>query len=263
MARILIIDDTKNIRKMVELTLNQAGHEVETAEDGEQGLELFGDGTAWDLALIDQRMPKVEGREVVIEARRRDPMARLVMMTAFASNELASQVLAAGALDFLRKPFSTDVLRGAVEAALAHPRQSVSISESSGEAALPEPEQPGHSVARVSWRINGFSFWPVTSPQSQAQGLEFGRVFQVRKPDGELGQCFIGITPHIREQTQREAGRELADDDPIWEELCGRALTNFIWKEAQMPPDVLPVYEAPKSSRGNGRGLVPWGPYGR
>ncbi len=119
MARILVIDDTKNIRKMVGLTLEKEGHAVQAAEDGVQGLELFGDGTAWDLTLIDQRMPELEGREVAREVRRRDPAARLVMMTAFATIELASDVLRAGATDFLRKPFSSDVLRGAVMAALA------------------------------------------------------------------------------------------------------------------------------------------------
>jgi CheY-like chemotaxis protein len=247
MARILVIDDTRNILKMVRLTLEREGHTVETAEDGLQGLEAFGDGSSWDLTLVDQRMPHVEGDAVIVEARRRDPAARLVMMTAFATTELASQVLAAGALDFLRKPFSTDTLRGAIQAALAR----LGLEETqeydtltTEAAALPLPGQPGYPMPHISWRINGFSFWSVPSPQSRAHGLEFGRVFQVRKPDGELSQCFVGITPHIRAQAQREAGHALADDDPIWEKVCGQALLNHIWQTAQTPPAVLPVFDA-------------------
>jgi CheY-like chemotaxis protein len=260
MARILVIDDTKNIRKMVGLTLEKEGHAVQAAEDGVQGLELFGDGTAWDLTLIDQQMPGFQGSEVIVEARRRNPMARLVMMTAFATNELASQVLMSGAMDFLRKPFSTDVLRGAVTVALSHPRQEVETSTMEA-AALPEPGQPGFTMPRSSWRANGFSFWPMPAPESPPLGFDIGRLFQVRKPDGELSRCFVGVTPHIREQAQSEAGRELANDDPFWEQMCGRALLSFIWEKAETPPDVLPVFDAPKNSRG-GYSPVPWGPFG-
>ena len=262
MARILVIDDTKNIRNMVRLTLEKAGHDVELAEDGERGLELFGDGTTWDLTLVDQQMPGQQGNQVVVEARRRDPMARLIMMTAFATNELASEVLASGAFDFLRKPFTTDVLRGATEAALSHPRATATPEDATTRAvALPLPGQFEYSMPRVSWRINGFSFWPMPSSQTGAQGLEFGRVFQVRRPDGELSQCFVGIAPHIRAQAQSHAGRELSDDDSIWEQICGAALSNYIWDKAEAPPATLPVFDVPRSSRGIGS-PVSWGPFG-
>lgn len=263
MARILVIDDTKNIRNMVRLTLEREGHEVQTAEDGTAGLQLFGDGTGWDLVLVDQRMPGEEGRDVIALARRRDHLARLIMMTAFATNELASAVLTAGAIDFLRKPFSTDVLRGAVSAALSRPRNELPPPEpGTAEAAvLPEPGDPAFTFARVSWRINGFSFWPAVSLQTRAEGLDFGKVFQVRKPDGTLGQCFVGITPHIREQKQREAGHVLAGDDPVWEQLCGQALLNYIWENATMPPEALPVFDVPRETSGSGS-PVPWGPFG-
>ena len=105
MACILIIDDARNIRKMVRLTLQKAGHEITEADDGARGLELFGDGQSFDLTLVDQQMPGVEGLKVVEEARRRDSSARLLMMTAFATPELAGDVLEAGAVDFLAKPF--------------------------------------------------------------------------------------------------------------------------------------------------------------
>ena len=261
MARILVIDDTKNIRKMVGLTLTQAGHEVQSAEDGAQGLEMFGDGSQWDLILVDQQMPKFEGSEVVVQARERDKSARIIMMTAFATNELASQVLALGAMDFLRKPFSTDVLRGAVEVALSHPRlESAPVGAATAE--LPTPGQTGFSMPASSWRANGFSFWPMPTPAVLPSGFEFGRLFQVRAPDGKLSACFVGITPHIREQTQGQIGRELSDDDALWEEMCGRAVLNFLWEKAQTPPDVLTVFDIPTTSSAGTRGLVPWGPFG-
>ena len=256
MARILIIEDTKNIRTMVRLALEKEGHEIALAEDGEQGLELFAQGEDWDLTLVDQRMPKIEGREVVIEARRRDPMARLIMMTAFASSELAAEVMAAGAVDFLRKPFATEVLRNAVEVALAQPRhETTPMAESTSET-----ETPTLYIPRVSWRVNGFSLWPLENVAPPT--AEFGRVFQVRQPDGETSRCFVTITPHIRAETQRQSGQELADDDEIWERLCGEAVLAFIWEHSRTPPAVLPVFEVHKSTRPT-RTPISWGPFGK
>lgn len=120
MARILIIDDENNIRRMLKLALAQNGHTVETASDGYEGLERFGnDGADWDLVLLDQRMPGLEGLEVLREMRRRNPLARVLMITAFGTIDLATDAMAAGATDFLRKPFAIETLRSAVAAALA------------------------------------------------------------------------------------------------------------------------------------------------
>jgi CheY-like chemotaxis protein len=252
MARILVIDDTKNIRKMVKLTLAQLGHDIQEAEQGAEGLERFGDGSSWDLTLVDQRMPEVEGIDVVREARRRDPVARLIMMTAFASNEIASEVLRLGAIDFLRKPFSTSTLRGAVETALAMERTPQAPLEESAlvareTAELPQPGQPNFSIPGLSYRINGYSFWPVKPfPQLQVpEGMEFGRFFQVRSPEGEFSLTFAGITHRIKEQFQKEIERAIPEEDVLWDKVCGQALLNFIWETTATPPNVLPVYELP------------------
>ncbi len=260
MANILIVDDTKNIRKMVALTLSQAGHRTDDAADGAQGLALFGEGAAWDLTLVDQQMPQVSGEEFVVEARRRDPMARIVMMTAFATPQLAAQVIQSGALDFLRKPFTTDVLRGAVEVALSQPRQIAPLSAFDPNPTLAQPGQQGYTMPRISWRMNGFSFWPLGAPQTGAHptGFALGRLFQVNAPDGTHSSCFAGVTPHVREQIER--GRAIQDDDPFWDKVCGQTLLQFLAQHAQTPPDVLPVYEVP-TSRESKSGLVTWGAF--
>src|SRR5690348_6719317 len=101
MARILVIDDDKNLRNMIRRTLASAGHEVEVAQNGVEGLARFGDGVSWGLTLVDQRMPGLEGIDVIWRARQRDPAARMVMMTAFDTVQLAGEALATGASDFL------------------------------------------------------------------------------------------------------------------------------------------------------------------
>src|SRR5436309_15106300 len=128
-ARLLIIDDEENIRETMQFALDAVGYQTEVAADGPEGLEKFGTGENWDLVLLDQRMPGMEGLEVLRHIRERDPAARVLMVTAYGTIELAVDAMKSGAVDFLRKPFTPDVLRGAVQAALAHPRQLINTDE--------------------------------------------------------------------------------------------------------------------------------------
>ncbi|PQV62795.1 Response regulator receiver domain-containing protein [Abditibacterium utsteinense] len=258
MAHILIIDDTQNIRKMVALTLNKANRQTQTAANGREGLEVFGDGQKWDLTLVDQQMPELQGDGFIIEARKRDPLARIVMMTAFATPELAAGVIGSGALDFLRKPFTTDTLRAAVEVALSHPRHSAPDSTFDPDPTLPKPGEANFVMPSRSYRMNGFSFWSLQAPPSEgiAPNFALGRLFQVRAPEGGFSSCFVGVTPHIRAQIENEHAGAVADDDPFWDKVCGQTLLGFLAEKAQTPLDVLPVYDVPTARRGRGAGAA-------
>lgn len=237
MARILVIDDAQGIRKMVVLTLEKAGHEVGQATDGAQGLELFGDGQGWDLTLVDQQMPGFSGREVVVEARRRDAPARLAMMTAFATPELAGDVLDAGAVDFLRKPFSTHTLRGAVAHALSRPRCHTF-------AGLSAPVKLGAAVPLITQAINGFDFWSVTPLfAALSPGIEISRTFFVRDRLGCTRQCLVVVVPHIGEQVRQETRRDFAAGEFLWDKVCELAVFDYLFQGAQLPPALLPVFE--------------------
>ena len=80
-------------------------------------------------------------------------------------------------------------------------------------------------------------------------GMEIGRFFQVRSPDGAFRLTFVGITHRIREQFQHDIEREIDHDDPLWDKVCGQALLNFIWETTETPPEVLTVYELPADLR--------------
>ena len=72
--KVLIIDDEAHIREMMRLTLEVTGHEVGEAADGEEGLAQFGDGSGYDVVLLDQKMPGIDG----LETLRRLLRARLI-----------------------------------------------------------------------------------------------------------------------------------------------------------------------------------------
>jgi two-component system response regulator HydG len=116
--RVLIIDDEENIRQMIRLTLEAAGYEVGEAGDGIETFAILGGDPAWNVVLLDQRLPLMEGTEVLRRINVLAPSARVVMMTAFASVELAVEAMKLGATDFLRKPMTPEVLRNCIAAAL-------------------------------------------------------------------------------------------------------------------------------------------------
>ena len=125
--RILIIDDEENIRRMTRLTLEAAGYEVGEANDGPQGLEVFGDGSNWNAVLLDQRMPGMDGLETLRHIKDRNRAARVIMATAYASIELAVDAMKLGATDFVRKPMTPEILRNAIAAALSKQPQRSTV----------------------------------------------------------------------------------------------------------------------------------------
>src|SRR4030095_4102120 len=114
--RVLIIDDEQHIRQMMRLTLEAAGYEVGEAKDGSEGLALYRNGAGWDVVVLDQRMPGLDGLETLRQLKLRQPNARIVMATAFASIELAVDAMKLGASAFPRKPMTPATPRNSVAA---------------------------------------------------------------------------------------------------------------------------------------------------
>lgn len=226
MARILVVDDESNIRLMLRLALEHVGHTVEQAADGEEGLTAFAEGTSFDLVLLDHRMPGLEGVEVLKELRRRDPDAKVILITAFGTVDLASEAIRAGATDFLRKPFTVEVLREAVEAALSGKPHLPPIAN-----AAPQPLLSFEQVG-----INGYRLASLPGLEHTAEG-GVSKVFNVQKREGAGRACRVSLPPYLLELVKAHADREsLPGGERFWEALCGEALANYLWQNASLPP---------------------------
>ena len=224
-ARILVIDDENNIRTMVQLALRKVGYAVETAVDGSEGLEKFADGAAWDLVLLDHRMPGMAGLDALREMRRRRPSARIVMITAFGTIDLAVDAMKAGATDFLRKPFTIEALRGAVAAALGGVPGPAPAVES--------PSPPTYALMT----INGFHLESRPARVTQTGG-EIAQEFTVRSPEGEAHPCRVLLPAYLVELIKAHIDRdEVPYGDRFWHALCEEALANYVWQQASLPPD--------------------------
>lgn len=111
--KILIADDEVLSRRLLEKTLERAGYEVVSAENGKQALEALSRPDAPRLALLDWIMPELDGLAVCRAVRRRTDQAYayLVLLTSKGSKEDTVLGLEAGADDYLIKPFNTEELR--------------------------------------------------------------------------------------------------------------------------------------------------------
>jgi DNA-binding response OmpR family regulator len=209
--RVLIIDDEENIRQMLRLTLETAAYEVGEAGDGMEAFAILGGDPAWNVILLDQRLPIMEGTEVLRRIMVLAPQARVVMMTAFASVELAVQAMKLGATDFLRKPLTPEIVRNSVAAALS---------------AVKDREK----ADTRSVTMNGFTI--LSSSDIAKHPNE--RRFMVRNPNGRDQEVVVEISPEARESAQRMIRGATMDED-LWTTQAEIFLSDFIWNDGDVP----------------------------
>ncbi len=116
--RIVIIDDDRAFREILEAVLVDAGYQPFAAASGTTGLALVAEKNP-DLVLLDLRMPDMEGIEVLQRLKASDHDLAVVMMTAYGSIKTAVEAIRQGAFDFLTKPFDLEELKNTVANALA------------------------------------------------------------------------------------------------------------------------------------------------
>jgi CheY-like chemotaxis protein len=226
--RVLIVDDETNIRRMMRLTLEADGYEVEDAADGTAALERFGDGSRFDAVVLDQKMPGMDGIETLRQMLRRSPGARIIMATAFGSIELAVDAMKAGARDFLKKPLTPALLRNALAAALskAAPRREE-------PQAFPGPTSPPVAGPHELWTVNGFFIRALPATESMPA---FEHHFVVRHagggPHGEVG---VTIAPAEAARITKLAGRQASLSRAFWQQQAERALMNHVFQESALP----------------------------
>ncbi|HTF33512.1 MAG TPA: sigma-54 dependent transcriptional regulator [Myxococcota bacterium] len=118
MAKLLVVDDDKNIRRILSTFLESCGHEVQQAPDAASALAALSKEPDVKLVLTDFRMAEMNGLELLEQIKQQHPDTLVILMTAYATVESAVAIIKAGAYDYLTKPFSLDRVRQAVERAL-------------------------------------------------------------------------------------------------------------------------------------------------
>jgi len=120
--RVLVVDDEKNIRLTLRESLKAMDLDVEAAVNGEEALDMAG-RQAYDLVLLDLKMPGMDGIEVLRRLRELSRTTAVVVLTAHGTVESAVEAMKLGAVDFLQKPFSPQEIREVVSQALGRQKR--------------------------------------------------------------------------------------------------------------------------------------------
>ncbi|MFN8587003.1 MAG: sigma-54 dependent transcriptional regulator [Candidatus Eisenbacteria bacterium] len=116
MARLLVVDDEANLRRVLSALLTADGHAVSEAGSIAEATALLA-ASEFDAVLTDQKLPDGVGLQLVAALREREPSPPVVVITAFATVELAVEAMRLGAFDFITKPFLPEAVRAAVRRA--------------------------------------------------------------------------------------------------------------------------------------------------
>ncbi|ASB48619.1 sigma-54-dependent transcriptional regulator [Alkalitalea saponilacus] len=118
MSKILVIDDQKSIRNTLKEILEYENNEVDLAENGPQGLELF-DNNKYDIILCDIKMPEMDGIEVLQKVMEKSQETPMIMISGHGNIDTAVDAIKKGAYDFIEKPLDLNrllvTIRNAVE----------------------------------------------------------------------------------------------------------------------------------------------------
>jgi DNA-binding response OmpR family regulator len=236
MARILIVDDEENIRRMLRLALEFGGHTIGQAQSGAEASRSFGDGHNWDIVLLDYRLEDTTGLDVVERLRSRDPEAWIILMTAAGTVDLTERAREMGVNDFLRKPFTTQALRTAIDAAL-HGRRPLQQNEGLSMAVRRQTRN-GWEVARAWAGEGNRTTWAKRLQQMlhlRPQG-GIARAFVVTSPDGLARDCTVALSAEATETITLLAGQQ-RQGEVFWTEFCEAVLIDFLERRTAFPPE--------------------------
>lgn len=116
-VRILIADDEMSLRLVLQTAINKIGYEVDTVKNGKEALHMAKENY-YDVAILDIRMPEMDGLQAFYEIHKIKPNLPIILMTAFGSSETAVDAMKHGAYDYILKPFNLDEVKIIVNRAI-------------------------------------------------------------------------------------------------------------------------------------------------
>lgn len=196
--RILVADDEESIRWVLSKALKKQGYMVDLAEDGSQARSLAGKNH-YDLAVLDIKMPGVQGLDLLKEFRSNAPDMLVIIMTAEATMEHAVSAMKHGAYDYLTKPFDLTALDGIIlkaEKAAEVTEQIDQLKEelqdqySFGRSIIGN-SQPMQEVYKTLGRVAGSDVTILVAGESGTGKELIARAIHINSP--RLGKPFIAL----------------------------------------------------------------------
>jgi len=117
-ARILIVDDEKRMRRILQILLKSQGYEIKLAQDGDEAWSMF-QQVPYDLVITDLKMPGIDGMELLGLINKQNPDVPVIVITAYGSVDSAVKAMKQGAYDYITKPFENEEIKIVVAKALS------------------------------------------------------------------------------------------------------------------------------------------------
>lgn len=177
-ARILVVDDEKNVLSTIQAILQEDGFEVDVANDGKPAIEAIR-ARHYDLVLTDLKMPEVDGLEVLAEARKSSPNTVTMMMTGYGSLPSALEAVQLGAYDYLLKPMEVPELKHAVKRGLERRQLSeVDTLYNIGRAlsSTLDEREIATAIAKATQRVLRLEYASLTCAEPDAAGAVVAQV---------------------------------------------------------------------------------------
>ena len=154
---VLVVDDEKDIRELLVLTLSRMGIEADTAANCQEAFTRIGERN-YDLCLTDMRLPDGDGMQIVDYIAKNSGNTPVAVITAYGSTDNAVAALKAGAFDYLAKPIQLKQLRDLISSALSLPRTSSAAPAESTPRRATTVNKPAPVVALGPQLIGGLAF---------------------------------------------------------------------------------------------------------
>ena len=160
--RVLIADDERNLRELIVRELARRGHEADGVEDGQAALERLAEAT-YDVVVLDMKMPRKAGIEVLRELAGASEAPQVIVMTGFQDVATAVEAMKLGAYDYLVKPFDPTKLLEVI--------RSVASSDESFQVGLEFGQSSSHARIGRAARDDGEIFQHQYHAHSLSAGI--------------------------------------------------------------------------------------------
>jgi two-component system, OmpR family, alkaline phosphatase synthesis response regulator PhoP len=159
MSRVLVVEDEQHLAEGLRFNLEAEGYQVELVDAGEAALEtLQTESSAFDVVILDVMLPGISGFDVVSKMRELGQFVPTLILTARGHAEDVLQGFAAGADDYLTKPFELSILIARIRGLLRRREWLRATVKSPAEAILPAPETPGDSARTFTFGEKSVDF---------------------------------------------------------------------------------------------------------
>ncbi len=191
-ASILVVDDERAIQDSLAWCLRTDGHEVQTAEDGEEAMAIMA-SQDFDIVISDIILPGVSGLDLLRKARALHPRTLVVLITAYATVETAVEAFREGASDYVLKPFKFDDLRSRVQRLLEYRTafQESAVFRGAVECAALDEKLLGESAVMQAVKAGPASSNVLVTGESGTGKELVARAIHAASP--RSGQAFVPI----------------------------------------------------------------------